>query len=252
MRNYIYLMLGFVFFLSCEESDLTNFTEPDAVYFQLEKTDYSLYHTSWFNWLKYEGDSVTYSFGGLPIDHPDYKEKDTIWLQVNVLGRISSLDRNYKVEVNPSESTADESVHYEPLEGQYTMEADTVNTSFPVVILNHESLGEEPLSLYLNLVENDDFTLGLEGRTHARILIYNDVTKPEIWDQFLYGHLGPYSKAKHKVILMTNGGKIVPHTRNDYYAVGGYWEIRSWRAPMNEYLEANEVYDENGNRVEPW
>lgn len=252
MKKYIFLLFAVTLFVGCEESELTNFNEPDAVYFQLKETDFSLLYDRWDDWLDYKGDSVVYSFGGTPVDHPEYIEQDTVWLQVNLQGHVSSVTRHYKVIVNPNETTVDEGVQYEALEPQYDFESDTVRTSFPVVLHNHESLGAEPLTLYLQLEETDDFLLGLEGRTVARILIYNDVIKPEIWDKYLYRHLGPYSKAKHKVVLMTNGGKLVPNTYSEYNQVGGYYEIRSWRSPMNAYLEANEVYDENGNRVEPW
>lgn len=252
MRNYIYLLIGILIFTGCEESELTNFNEPDAVYFQLRETDFSRSYTTWDDWLNYEGDSLVYSFGGIPVGHPDYLEKDTVWLQVNILGQMSAQERYFDLAVNQGGSTVEESVHYETLDAQYPLEADTVSTSFPVILYNHETLGADPLTLYLDLAENDDFILGLEGRTHVRIQIYNDVTKPEIWDRYLYTHLGPYSKAKHRVVLMTNGGKTVPNTVSEYYAVGGYYEVRTWRAPMNEYLEANEVYDENGDRVEPW
>ena len=255
MKNYIYLLFILVFFASCEESELTNFKEKDAVFFQLQETDYSMHSSNWDNWLKYEGDSVIFTFGGLEPDHPEFKEKDTVWLQVNLLGQMSVNERQYDVGINQSQTTAEEGIHYEALESQYSFGADTIHASFPVVLYNHESLGAEPYILDIVLEGNEAFDLGLEGRTNARIQIYNDVVKPLIWDQSFYNYLGPYSKAKHRVVLMTNGGFIVPHTFEDYMALRaaeGYWVIYYWKAPMNAYLEANEVYDENGDRVMPW
>ncbi len=252
MRNYIFLLLILTGITSCEESELTIFSEPDAIYFQLEKTDFSSSYTRWGDWIQYRGDSITFTFGGVPKYTDAYKEKDTLWLQVNVLGRNTPYDRPFKVVVNNSMTTAEEGVHYEALKSEYKFPNDTVRTSFPVIIYNDESLGETPYTLYLELEENDNFILGLEGRTNARIKIYNDVVKPAIWDQRLYVHLGPYSKAKHRVVLLTNGGRVLPNTIEEYNAMGGYSAIWRMRAPMNAYLKANEVYDENGVRVAPW
>jgi len=255
MKNYIYLLFILVFFASCEESELTNFKEKDAVFFQLKETDYSMHYSNWDNWLNYEGDSVIFTFGGLDPDHPEYLTKDTVWLQVNLLGQMSTQERYFDIDVNQSQTNVEEGVHYEALESQYPMEADTIRALFPVVLFNHESFGADPYTLDVVLEGNDAFDLGLEGRTNARILIYNDVVKPLVWDQYYYRYLGPYSKAKHRVVLETNGGFIVPHTFEDYMALRaaeGYWVIYYWKAPMNAYLEANEVYDENGDRVMPW
>lgn len=255
MKNYIYLLFTLVFFASCEESELTNFEEKDAVFFQLEKTDYDKHFSYWDDWLDYEGDSLVFTFGGLGMDNPDYLVKDTVWLQVNLLGHMSAVDRNFNVEVNTELTTAEEGIHYEALEAQYTLGADTTKALIPVVLYNHETLGADAYTLDIAIKSNDTFDLGLEGRNNARLLIYNDVVKPEIWDQYYYNDLGPYSKAKHRVVMMTNGGITVPHTYADYQALRathGYWVVYYWRAPMNAYLEANEVYDENGNRVQPW
>lgn len=244
-----------MFFASCEESELTNFKEKDAVYFQLEKTDFTLQSTHWDDWLNYEGDSLVFTFGGLDRDSPDYLEIDTVWLQVNLLGQMSTQERYFNVGVNQDQTTAEEGIHYEALESQYTLGADTTSCSFPVVFYNHKSLGAEPYTLDVVIESNDTFDLGLEGKTNARILIYNDVVKPLIWDVYFYNYLGPYSKAKHRVVLLTNGGITVPNTLKDYgelRASNGYYVIRYWKAPMNAYLEANEVYDESGNRVQPW
>lgn len=252
MKNYIYLLLSLVFLAACEESELTNFKEKDAVYFQLEKTDYTKDPSYWDNWLKYEGDSVVFSFGGLEPDHPEYKEQDTVWLQVNLMGKMSSKARTFNVTINDVQTDAVEGTHYESLDSQYPFEADTVHTSFPVVVYNHETLGADPYTLDIVLEGNELFDLGLEGRLNARILIYNDVVKPLIWDQYIYRHLGPYSKAKHRVVLSTNGGELLPHTYEEYVEMGGYYNIYYMRKPMNTYLEENEVYDEDGNRVMPW
>lgn len=255
MKYYIYILFALIFFASCEESELTNFKEKDAVFFQLTETDYSAHFTYWDDWLNYEGDSVVFTFGGLEPDHPEYLEKDTVWLQVNVLGQMSSQERFFDIGINLNNTTAEEGTHYEALESQYPFAADTIHASFPVILNNHESLGAEPYTLDIVLESNEAFDLGLEGRTNARILIYNDVVKPLVWDQYYYNYLGPYSKAKHRVVLMTNGGFVVPHTYEDYRALQsseGFYVIYYWKAPMNAYLEANEVYDENGNRVEPW
>ncbi len=255
MKIYIYLLFALAFITSCEESELTNFKEKDAVYFQLEKTDFNANFSYWDDWLKYEGDSVIYTFGGLAADHPEYIEQDTVWLHVNLLGRVADQERYFNIGVNQNQTTAEEGVHYEALESQYALEADTIRAAFPVVLYNHETLGTEPYTLDVVIEGNDTFEPGLEGRTNARLLIYNDVVKPLIWDQYYYNYLGPYSKAKHRVILMTNGGFVIPHTSEEYAALRaeeGFYVIYYWKAPMNDYLEANEVYDENGNRVEPW
>jgi hypothetical protein len=255
MKNYIYLLFILVFFVRCEESELTSFKEKDAIYFQLQETDYTKHFSSWDDWLNYEGDSIVYNFKGHVVDNPDYLEKDTVWLQVNLLGQMSPQERYFNVRVNQNQTSAEEGLHYEALDSQYTLGADTIRASFPVVLFNYESLGTEPYTLDVVIESNATFDLGLEGRTNARFLIYNDVVKPVIWDQYYYSYLGPYSKAKHRIVILTNGGVTVPNTYEEYEALrasSGYNVVYYWKTPMNAYLEANKVYDENGNRVQPW
>lgn len=255
MKNYIYLLFLLGFFASCEESELTMFSEKDSVYFQLREVDYDATPDYWDDWLDYKGDSIAYSFKAIPPESEAYLEKDTLWLMVNLTGVLKSHERQINISVNANESTAEEGVHYEALEMSYPFPADTMRATLPIILYNDESLGEEPFVLKLELEANDDFDLGLEGRTEARIQIYNDVVKPLIWDSKLYQWLGPYSKAKHRVVLLTNGGIPVPHTAEEYSALQkehGAYVVYYWKAPMNAYLIENEVYDEDGNRVMPW
>ncbi len=251
MKNYILLLLILLGVGACSESELTQFSEPDAIYFQLKETDFNMHYSYWDDWLAYKGDSLIFTFGGIPKESESYKTEDTLWIQVNNLGTLPSHERFFKVSVN-SQSTAEEGVHYQSLESAYEFPIGEWYTSFPVVFYNHESLGETPYTLHLDLEQNEHFILGLEGRTSVRIQIYNDVVEPQIWDQYLYTHLGPYSKAKHRVILLTNGGRVLPHTSQEYNAMGGYYNIYYMRGDMNAYLKANEVYDENGERIQPW
>ncbi len=252
MKKYIVLFSILLGIMACEESELTNFSEPDAIYFQLEKTDSSFHYSYWDDWLNYRGDSLDISFGAFPEDHEAYQKVDTFWLQVNLLGNIAEQDRSFKVVVNEHLTNAVEGTHYKAVNDEYIFPKNSVCTFFPLIFYNDSSLGEKPYTLALELVENDDFILGLEGRTNVRFHIYDDVVMPPIWDLYIYRHLGPYSKAKHRVILLTNGGKVLPTTREEYSAQGGYYNIYYMRKPMNDYLEANEVYDENGIRIEPW
>lgn len=250
MKNYILGAFCVLFLVGCQESQLTSFEEHDAIYFQLEKTDYSSSYTNWDNWLDYKGDSVVYSFGNIPSDNDAYLSKDTIWIQVNVLGKKSASDRKVKLTVDNNTTTAVEGVHYAALNEEYIFPPNVVRTTIPIAIYNGETLGREPYVLGLQLEENGDFILGLEDRTTARIQIYDDYIKPTIWDDKLYNIFGTYSKAKHEVILLTNGGVLLPNTTQEYNKIG-YTKLFNMKAPMNAYLRSNEVYDENGNRVQP-
>ncbi len=250
IQYYISIFIGLLF-TCCEESELKSFKEKDAVYFQLMKIDYAnVSYDKYDDWLDYKSNEVIVSFGAFPEDHSAYKEKDTITLQVNIMGMVTSEDRYFKIKVNAEKTTAEEGLHYDDPGTRFLFPADTVRTSFPIVFHNHESLGEEPYVLYLELEESDDFDLGLEGRLEARILLYDDVVQPPIWDDYLFKHFGPYSQAKHKVITHVNGGIPIPVDLQEYIAL--YKEMTMWRSKMNEYLEENEVYDEYGLRVEPY
>ncbi|MFV0553924.1 MAG: DUF4843 domain-containing protein [Mangrovibacterium sp.] len=255
MKKYIFIILA-LFLASCQESELTSFNEPDAIYFQLIETDYSSSYQYWDDWLDSEEDYVVCDFGGLPASSI---EKDTLWVQVNVLGRESASDRVFDVVYDDFNSTAEEGVHFEALKDDYFMPKDTVFTKIPFVIYNTDDLGSSPIILAAELKANENFELGLTGRTNVRVMIYSTLTKPTIWAAYYESYFGAYSEVKYKILIDLNQGKLLANDWTDVeparveLGVNSYplYLANTLKPAMNKYLKENEVYDENGNLIEP-
>lgn len=242
MKKLIYIALLAFVMGACNESELTNFAEQDAIHFELDDDLEDNYY--------YLGDSLIYTFGGLSDQSDYYAEVDTLWLPLDLLGWLSGNDRDILLEVDQDETTATEGVHYEALADGYLLQADSIRTIVPVILYNDESLGEDPLVLTIRIVENDDFKLGLQKGHQVRVIIYNDVVKPPVWESHLKGQFDVYSMVKHRLILELNGEIPLPVTVDEYW--DNYWDIRRWSNDLNDYLTENEVYDENGNRIYPY
>jgi len=244
MKKILYFLITMILLNSCEESELTIFDSKDALYFDFNQN------------LPHEDpdrkDSINYSFGALDKDHPDYLEKDTVWCKLRVQGNSSSKARKLILKVDESLSTAIVSTHYEALLNDYILPADSLNIIIPFILFNDESLGADPIYLVININENENFDIGVEGQQRAKIKIYDEVTKPPIWDQFLYRYFGPYSLVKHKLILELNGGISLPTTYDEFVEINSDWSIWYWGNWLYDYLMENEIRDENGDIIEPY
>ena len=220
---------------ACQENEMDTFDSSGAVYFQLA--------SDWNN----ATDSVIYSFAGNPLDF------DTLWLQVDLMGKATDYDRTFLLAVDKEHTTAVEGTHYEALKSSYTLPAGTYQTQVPVVLYNKDPLLETDtvFQLALQLKPTEDLQLGLGGRTNARVLLTAYLMKPSYWDEWgMYYIFGTYSKKKHEIIIQELG-RDFPPTLDELNAETDYWYAAGYQ--MDNYFEEHTVIDpETGYPIEPW
>ena len=171
-------------FIGCKEDVPTLFAEPDGIYFSTS------------------ADSVSYTFAKYPN-----RTIDTLKLPVTVLGKAAGTDRTITIEkVTAPDVNAIEGVHYKLL-GAYTMPANKVSATIPVVIFRTPDMDSLTMTFVLRLTASENFQSGISSKTSLKIKV-GYLQKPPTWGEYTgtqwAGHstnLGTWTRTKYKLIL---------------------------------------------------
>ena len=232
MKNIKILLISLLCVLcSCSENDRMIWESNSGVYF----TDYNE-----------TADSLMYSF------RISAQNRDTIFMLVKLQGQLLEQPLNFKLAVHPS-STAVEGRDYEPLNEVYQFPVGKSLMQLPIIVTNNETLDSQIVSLNLSLEATDELEVALPGRDKVRILLTNQLIKPNYWDMPLSLYFGEYSKTKHLKCIEVMGhdfplkeSELASFDKTGY----AYW-MKAGRVVCSFYAE-NKVYDENGNLILPW
>lgn len=159
-KNIILICLGAICFAACSE------------------TDYLKYDTS-FSGVYFTKDELKYSFSVTPDEINSYLFK----MPIQILGCISDQEREVRYKVNEDSTDAVEGVHY--ILGKAIIAPDSITGYIPVTILRDQlegnySDGYTTYRLYIELVENENFTPTLDTLSQARLLQFdNSIAIPE-------------------------------------------------------------------------
>lgn len=218
---------------SCKKNEIFSFKGTDSVYFQIGA-----------KWNVVE-DSINYTFAGKGLDEA------VVRIRINLLGNASPHDRKVRVVVDAEETTAMEGMHYQALQDEYMLPADSVYLMLPVIVYNKdETLENRSVILGLQLEGTEDLELGIVDRTKVRLLINNMLKMPSYWDAGLKSFFGAYSRTKHELCILLLGFDF-PEDPDDYDIADPIWDVSGQF--MSNYFEENyPVYDENNNIIEPW
>lgn len=232
---------------SCQENSYEGFSNKGAVYFQSNES----------NWTKVDT-VVNYSFVGKTA------EKDTVWLQVDLMGDPSTQDRHFRL-APAAGNEAQAGTDYEALKTDYTLKAGEMTTRVPIVVYRTEALSTHTVRLALTLVPTDELELGISGRTRMNIVMSDFLLEPTWWNtpydpyvgteyegQYVMkaaDYFGPYSRRKHELCIQELGQDFPEAITTLLY--DEYWQAAM--AHMSEYFaEHYPVLDENGEVIEPW
>lgn len=205
----------------------------------------------------YEDTLKNFSFLSVPSD----KKIDTVYFDLYCMGRVSDVDRPYKLEqvILDSVANAEAGVHFmdfdDPnLEDMYIMPARSSHVLVPVIVLRDTSLSSKEYVLEFQIKENEYFKLGDSTLMWRRLIVADVVVKPTLWSDALFG---TYSKVKHRFMQDQTGMlwddediKVM----NSDISMQYYWQGR-FQKLLYEYNNdlANEdvpLRDENGVLVE--
>lgn len=189
MKYGILSILGVFLLLSCTQ-DIMEWSEPTA-------------------WLQLAGDDQAYTFA--------YENSnvvtDTIWITVETVGQLGTIDRSFRVEqiMVENANNARPAVHYLPFDDKGIQEwmqvrAGEVSARWPVILFRDRdvALQDTTFLLKFGIVANEYFECGDTSAITQCISITDKLIKPTLWDrqkQFF----GTYSRVKHQFMMDVSG-----------------------------------------------
>ena len=217
-------------------------------------------------WLKfnYERDAdslVSYSFayGSSEVT------VDTVWVKVQLMGSVEDYDRPIALEqIMTGDNDAVSGEHYVPFDDPeltqkyYFMPKNAIIADIPVVLKRSASLKNANYNLKLTIKNNDVFAVGSKERSTRRILIADQLVKPNKWSSYEY-FFGKYSQAKHQFMIDATGNKWDDEYFSDvldFYLKGDqnyiFWLNGELRAALEEYerVHGEPLYEDEGKTIE--
>lgn len=183
MRYTIYLMLLGMFLLptACTTDDIDTFVPENYIYFNVDTEDDETYP------------SLSYTF-----TYMDESVKDTTFeIPVKLAGRFLDKDAAFVWQVlNDTVTTATANVHYKILENekQYIAAGESEGVA-KIGLLRVDEMKEKSFDLVLQLVSNDNFSVGPVDK--IKVTITDQLVKPDWWVYSPHSkYLGTYSPTK--------------------------------------------------------
>jgi hypothetical protein len=194
-KIFTYILISAAALSACEKTEEQLYASPDGVYFDFNDPLKDNQRT----------DSVLYSFALFPG-----KSTDTVWLPVRITGMRRSEARTFRVVAVDSATTAEAGKHYEPLEKEYVMPADSGAVKVPIILLASDpSLLSTTVRLKLRLAPTEDFAVPNPAYDSAKVIFSNRLEKPVWWDVWA-SELGAYSRVKYELFIRATGTSELP------------------------------------------
>lgn len=188
------------------------------------------------------------------------KQQDTLFFDIYAIGGFSDKDRSFKLEqvAVPGADNALSGKHFKAfndasLASGYMIKAGAVHARVPVVMLRDESLKTTTVTLKLQIVENENFSLGEPSNLWRKAVFTDRLSQPSKW---LGGSsfFGNYSFVKHNFFIESTGKKwdddfFLPLWSN--YALMTYWKakVKGALVDYNVQHPGNPLTDEFGELV---
>ncbi len=202
MKNIIILLLFSLTIISgmssCKGNDDFLYESQDNIY---------------FNFADSASSKISFTFAYTPTI-----TQDTIFVPVKISGKKSPYDRTFKIEVIDSLTTAQSNIHYKPFTDKYIMPADSGMINVPIIIYNTDPiLNDSTVILSFSLKSTDDFQINFPDKITGSISFSNRLEQPSWWIYWM-GELGPYSRVKHQLFLISSGTTTLPDmSKSDAY-----------------------------------
>lgn len=139
---------------------------------------------------------------------------DTVWLRVQILGFPSDKDRKISLKQQfTGENDAVSGEHFIPfndnelLNKYYFIPKGATEQMIPIILKRAASLKEANYTLRLTFEMNEDFSFVDRDWDFKRIIIADQLIKPNKWDSYCRYFLGNYGPVKHEFLIKTSGQK---------------------------------------------
>jgi len=172
-------------------------------------------------------------------------------------GAMSTADRAYRLEVDPA-STAIAGKHYDALPTAFFIKKNQIKDTIQVKIHRTADMLTNSYVLYLNLVENENFSIEMKDKVinaatgkrmsfiKYKIIISDILKKPTRWLDTYFG-----SFSRKKLFLICDYLNITPAYLDTSISVA---EMNAFGKLMQRYLNeqkagGNIIYDEDGTAM---
>jgi hypothetical protein len=228
--NIIIVLLSIVLF-ACKKDEPLAYNTADNIYFDFtpdNKDD--------------KADSIVYSFAY----HPE-KNVDTILIPIRLAGIRQSVARKFSVGIVDTSTTAIASLHYKPLEKEYTIAADSGTFMLPLIVYSNDTaLKTKSVILTLSLEASSDLGISFKDLRRGFIKLSNKLEKPVWWDVWASEMTG-YSRVKHELFIRTSGTTELPPNQSDFQLIPkALYYIRRFKSFLNDPFKWVADYSEEG------
>ncbi len=227
-KSITYLLLASLLCLcGCKENDHIDYILNDRVYF---------YETEQFLTVTNIVREMNYSFSLKPSS----LIQDTVKVTVRVMGRTADHDRHFKAVAVPESTTAQSPMHYEILDG--IIPKGQYDGYLPVLLKRTADTQDHSVTLYLQIIDNEEFTTGNPDAIHFRLSWADMLMRPAHWPYYF----GQYSTNKYRFAIDVLGLTDWPQaTRFDNGSEPGIYTAAQLQLFASQLNEAYQEYRKN-------
>ena len=208
---------------SCKKDEIMLYDSGDHVQFNKSYTDSSMF-----------------SFLALPNE-----DEAQAPLVIELVGKPSDKDRQYKISVVKDQSTATPQ-HYS-LPATFTLKANRTQDTAWITVKKQPDISVKPVRLVLMIESTDELKYGQIDYCVSILNISNVIARPDWWNQNVeWYYLGEYSDKKFKLFIQVTGLSEINSANID--------EVRYYTMKLKSYLlqekdAGRTVYEENGQEM---
>ena len=219
MKNRIYAILisliVCVSMYSCKQEDVSLFKSQDMLYIP---------------------NSVNENIRFIPFYHNPGKEQIEVKFLVNLIGQEQDVDREYKIVVVDSLTTANKE-DYEL--DKFIFRKGLFEDTLTVKVNKTAHLSTKLVTLTLELVPNENFNVAYESKKLVEISFDNLVSRPEWWDSEVEEiYLGAYSQKKYELLFIATGVSSIENLEPA--------AIRDVALKLKVYISKNGITEDGG------
>ena len=182
-----YIILGVGLLTACSRQDALMYENDPRVFFSRGTSG------------KGQQDSILHSF----FTVPEGVERDTVWVEISVMGFTSSESRPVKI-VQTNTGEADAAVpgtHYVGFDDaemsvHLVVATNAVSAKIPVILLRDRSLLLEKKRIKMAIVANEYFQPGIDKNRNFMVQTTAMAEKPGRWDSIWKSYFGAWGSQK--------------------------------------------------------
>ncbi|WP_421918574.1 DUF4843 domain-containing protein [Marinifilum sp.] len=241
--NIIFSIILLLVFISCDKDEIMTYEGDDYLYFTNVDEDGN--YPEYFNNFVFDDEAVT--------------EKN-ITVPIFLRGMLSNADRNFKISVVDTLTTATEGLHYTIIQNDQIVPANSIEGTASVKVMKTEDMNENEFSIGIQIESNENFDT--TANTVVILKITNSFSQPDWWyphpNKYYTTHIGPYTQTKALLWLeyfgVTDGSDPLFDIRSYVWKGVQYYDPNKFKAQVAAFKrwlenEKGDPTDENGDLV---